>query len=87
MGSKIIKTGAGILYGVSNDTPQPGMRLTMHDGDVVLAILELDEAFGLTETLDNGREVMVGPGIVLDVAFEQGLRVETDGEGLTFYTR
>lgn len=86
MSTKILKTGNGVLHGVSNDTPQKGKTLTMHDGEVVLAILKLDKAFpDFKETVEDGTETYWRPGMIFDVAFQSELRAETDGEDLTFY--
>jgi len=78
-----IKAGLGRLYGVINPEDQPGKILKMWDGDILLAHLELDKAFNLTDRFeideDTGEEIFK-PG--LHLAFTRDLQIETDGKDL-----
>ena len=81
MNERVLKSGNGLLYGISNNKDQPGKRLTCYDGEIVLCIFKLDKAFPATVGEIEGILMRV-PGMIPDVVFTRELRVQTDGEAL-----
>lgn len=69
---KTIQEGRGVLFGASNEKPQPGKTATFFDGNTVLCKLELVLPFAGPSIND--------PEILLNVVFVNNLRVVTDGE-------
>lgn len=80
MNKTIIKSGPGRLYGVSNPEPQPGKMFKAYDGDTVLLILQLDNAFPAYEDIFGD----LHPGIEANLVFNS-LQVETDGKDVNVH--